>query len=121
AVRTGNTDALTSVTEQRDNVMASFVTIEHGLKPLRLKLADSRQLVSQLPEFRELTSLHREAGALVADLVASDRYALDALREAEAARQLVARALEQGESTLAAYRRVVIPSASGAALVDRKG
>src|SRR5262249_8454995 len=79
AARAGNTDALTTVTEQRDSVMASFVTIEHGLKPMRLKLAESRQLVSKLPEFRELTSLHREAGALVADLVASDRHALDAL------------------------------------------
>ena len=51
----------------------------------------------------------------------SDQESLEALKEAERARRFVARALEQGESTLAAYRRVVSPTLTGATLVNRKG
>jgi hypothetical protein len=46
---------------------------------------------------------------------------LQALRNAEHARRLAAQTLEQGESTLAAYRRVVTPALESATLVNRRG
>ncbi len=121
AARDGDATVLTQCTEQRDRVMASLVSVEHGLKPIRQVLTDARDLLAEVPEFREVAAQHRVAGDLVAGLVASDRDALEALKEAEHARQFAARGLEQGESTLAAYRRVVAPPTSGATLVDRKG
>jgi hypothetical protein len=54
-------------------------------------------------------------------IVVEDRAALDALKQAEQARRFAAQSLEQGESTLAAYRRVVAPNLPGASLVNRKG
>jgi hypothetical protein len=44
-----------------------------------------------------------------------------ALREAEIARRTASQAIEAGEHTLAAYRRVISPSVSGPSLVDRHG
>jgi hypothetical protein len=50
-----------------------------------------------------------------------DRESLESLKRPRLARSFAARTLEQGETTLAAYRRVVAPHVSGAALVNRKG
>jgi hypothetical protein len=50
-----------------------------------------------------------------------DEGSLEALKEAELARRVAAQALEQGESTLAAYRRVVTPTLKSATLVNRRG
>ena len=44
-----------------------------------------------------------------------------ALRDAEAARRLASQALEAGEHTLAAYRRVVSPDFTVPSLVDKRG
>ena len=44
-----------------------------------------------------------------------------ALREAEVARREATQAIEAGETTLNAYRRVINPSLSVPSLVDRRG
>jgi hypothetical protein len=44
-----------------------------------------------------------------------------ALRDAEAARRFAAQAIDAGETTLAAYRRVVAPPPASAAIVDERG
>lgn len=117
----GDLEGLALVTDERDQVMASIVTIEHEIKPIRLTLLERWQdLVGSL-EFRELAALHRVAAALVSTIVASDQDSLEALKAAELARRFAARTLEQGESTLAAYRKVVAPPLPGASIVDRKG
>lgn len=117
----GGLDALVSITEERDRLMAALVQIEHGLKPIRTKLADARALVGHAAEFREVAALHREAADLAEAILTSDRHSMDALNAAELARRSAARALEQGESTLAAYRRVVTPSLTSPTLVNRRG
>jgi hypothetical protein len=65
--------------------------------------------------------MHREAAALANAILAADRHSVEALHEAEHARRAAAQALEQGESTLAAYRRVVSPPLSSPALVNKRG
>ena len=50
-----------------------------------------------------------------------DRDSVEALKEAEQARRVAAQSIEQGESTLAAYRRVVSPGLTPATLVNRRG
>jgi len=117
----GDLQALHLVTDDRDRTMANLVRIEHELKPVRLMLLERHEEVRELSEFKELIALHREAAALVTAIVDYDHESLGALKDAELARRFAARALEQGENTLAAYRRVVSPPLTGASLVNRKG
>jgi hypothetical protein len=117
----GNLEALSLVSDQRDRVTAGLVRIEHELKPVRNMLLKHRPALDGLREFQEVAALHRSAAGLVERIVVEDRAALDALKQAEQARRFAAQSLEQGESTLAAYRRVVAPNLPGASLVNRKG
>jgi hypothetical protein len=117
----GPLDRLVPITEARERLMAALVQIEAGLKPVRLQLAESRDRLAGLEEFRELTRLHREAADLATAILSADRESVDALKRAELARRSAAQALEQGESTLAAYRRVVTPPLTSPALVDKRG
>ncbi len=107
--------------DTRDRVMANLVAVEHALKPVRVALAEHREALEHLPAYNQLAAHHREAAALVSSILATDAQSMDALREAEDARRFAAKSVEQGESTLAAYRRVVAPPLTGATLVDRKG
>ncbi len=117
----GDLEALAVVSDQRDRVMAGLVTIEHELKPIRMALLEFRKSLDEVAEFRDVAVLHREAAELVERIVTKDRESLDALKEAELARRFASQSLGQGESTLAAYRRVVAPPLSGANLVNKKG
>ncbi len=107
--------------DHRDRVMATLVTVEHELKGVRQQLLTFREYLTEMPAFQEIAALHRQAAELVADIVAVDRDSVQALKNAEQARHLAAQTLEQGESTLAAYRRVVKPTLASATLVNRKG
>jgi hypothetical protein len=112
-------DALTDIVDARDQVMTALVSLEATLRPLRLELRELRAPAFE-SELRELAVLHREAAALAEDILAADAHSLAALREAEMARRCAAESLEKGESTLAAYRRVVMPDVASATLVSRR-
>jgi len=114
-------DAYNAVADERDRLMSSLVAIEHQLRPLREILAGHREALRRLPAFPPVAALHREAGDLVARILASDSESLDALRAAELARRFAADAVERGEATLAAYRKVVAPDQNGARIVNRRG
>jgi hypothetical protein len=117
----GDLEALAALSDQRDGVMAGLVRIEHELKPVRMTLLQHRAELDDIAEFEEVAALHHSAATLIERIVSDDRTSLDALKQAEQARRFAAQALEQGESTLAAYRRVVAPPVSGASLLNRKG
>ena len=61
------------------------------------------------------------AAALVSRIISADQETMAALREAEVARREATQAIEAGETTLNAYRRVINPSLSVPSLVDRRG
>jgi hypothetical protein len=117
----GDFDALSALDDVRDGALASLVTIEHQLKPLRQRLFENRERLAGNAEFEAVVIAHREAAALVTTILVSDRTSLDALKDAELVRRTAAAAMEKGESTLAAYRRVIAPGASNATLVDTRG
>jgi len=117
----GDLAALAEVSDQRDRVMAGLVTIEHELKPIRMALLEGRKSLEGLNEFQEVAAMHREAAELVERIVTSDRVSLDALKEAELARRFASQTVNQGETTLNAYRRVVAPPIEGPNLFTRKG
>jgi hypothetical protein len=117
----GDYAALRRVHDARDAVMRSLVSVEHDLKPLRVRLAEARHALQRMPEFQSVASLHATAAEMVARIIASDQESLRALEEAERARRAAAAATEIGETTLQAYRRVIAPAASNATLVNRRG
>jgi hypothetical protein len=121
AATSGDSESLVEVTAARERVVAALLAIEAELRPLRLVIAAQKDQLEGDPHFSSVAALHRDAAARVASVLASDRESLDALRAGEAARRDAARAVEQGESTLAAYRRVVTPATVAATLVDRRG
>ena len=121
ASETDSTTDMQASLDHRDRVMATLVTVEHELKGVRQQLLKFREHLSDMPAFQEIVALHRQAAELVADIVAVDEDSVQALKNAEHARHLAAQTLEQGESTLAAYRRVVKPTLASATLVNRRG
>jgi hypothetical protein len=118
---TAEPDALARFSDERTRLLNAVVTLEHELKPLRHELAASAGRAARLPGFQAVVARHREAARLVNEIIAADQQTLAALRDAEAARRFAAQAIEAGETTLAAYRRVVAPPPSTAAIFDERG
>lgn len=120
---TGRHDAaqLGAIAERREVLMAGLLDLEAQLRPVRVTLARERRAAADLPAFADVVERHRQAEALVNDILERDRETARALTEAERARRLAAHALDTGEATLAAYRRVVAPAHGSTGLVDRRG
>ena len=121
AAATGEPAALRAIHDARDGIMRSLVSVEHELVPLRASLAEARQQLAGNREFQAVAALHAEAAQMVNRIIASDQQSMAALEQAELARRSAASAMEKGESTLQAYRRVIAPAAANAALVNRRG
>ncbi len=113
--------AFDHVADQRDDLMANLLTIEEGLRHVRQTLAAHREVASRLSGYEEVTERHRQAGALVNQILQIDQKSLASLADADLARRSAIASLERGEATLAAYRRVLAPPAATAKLVDRRG
>jgi len=114
-------DHLPRIADERDRLMAALVHLESQIAKSRRLLAEHRILAATLPGFDAVVTLHRTAGTIVTAIMSADRESMAALREAEIARRTASQAIEAGEHTLAAYRRVISPSVSGPSLVDRHG
>jgi hypothetical protein len=113
--------ALGQIADARDRIMRSLVTIEEGLRSVRQALVDHRQLATAIPGYEEVARRHREASALVSHILETDQQSMADLANAELARRSAVAGLERGETTLAAYRRVLSPPVSSAKLVDKIG
>jgi hypothetical protein len=113
--------AMRSISDERERVMTTLVSLEHDLQPVRATLAEQRERLQDSPTFRSVSTLHNQAAAMVSRILASDEESLRALQDAEHARRDAVNAMERGETTLQAYRRVVAPPSSNATLVDRRG
>ena len=117
---TQDLEALARLSDDRDRLTAALVAVEDPLSQVRDALSARRDEARAIPGYDDAVEVHRRATALAISILETDRASLDALTAAEAARRDSLRALEHGETTLAAYRRVMVaPPASG--LVDRRG
>jgi hypothetical protein len=121
ASRNHEIERLHQIADERVRLMTGLVKIEHEIRVARHVLAEHQDLASELPGFAEVVELHQKAGALVGRIISSDQETMTALREAEVARREATQAIEAGETTLNAYRRVINPSLSVPSLVDRRG
>ncbi|MFO7301717.1 MAG: hypothetical protein DIU54_004785 [Acidobacteriota bacterium] len=117
----GDFQAFHRVADRRDAIMQSLVTIEEGLRSIRQTLAAHRDVARQVDGYDAVVARHREATLLVGEILATDQQSMSALADAELARRSAIASLERGETTLAAYRRVLAPPAGHARLVDKIG
>ncbi len=109
-----------ALADDRDRVIASISSIEHGLTPLREVLTAAAPTGHGTARLNVIADLHLKARELLARIAASDRHTIELLMEARRARQGVEDA-GNGDATLHAYRRVVAPPLEGARIVDRRG
>ncbi len=107
--------------DTRDRLTGTLVTIDHQLRDMRTTLHESRQALSALPDYAVVGELRRTAADLVQRILATDRDSMKALADADLARKAVVASLERGETTLAAYRKVIAPPVSSATLLNRLG
>lgn len=114
-------EAFVGEADARERITRSLVTIEEGLRRVRRTLSDSRDEARKIDGFEEAATLHREAAGMVAKILAIDHESLKALADAELARRAVMASLQRGETTLAAYRKVLAPPVASAAFVNRRG
>jgi hypothetical protein len=114
-------ERLTAATEERGRLMAGVDSIEREIQPSRAVLADNHAAASELPGFDDVVALHRRADALVAGILAADQATIEAIRRTDTERRDTSHALDTGETTLAAYRRVIAPGNATPSLVDRRG
>lgn len=119
--RRGDFDAFGTAADARDGIMRSLVMIEEGLRGVRQSLTDHREVASKLPGFDEVAALHHQAAEMVGAILSTDQESLAALADAELARRSAFANLERGETTLAAYRRVLAPPVASATLLNRRG
>jgi hypothetical protein len=114
-------DRFKIVSDERDRLTRSLLAIEHGLAEHRDRLASLRDEVASIPVYGSILALRQASTDLVNEILACDREAMKVLADAEVARRAALASLERGETTLAAYRRVLAPPVTAAGLVDRRG
>ena len=119
--KTGDLSRFRDVSDRRDALMRSLVEVEEGLKSVRAELGETAEAMSSIPGYAELAARHRDASHTIGRILSIDRQSMGALADAELARRTALASLERGESTLAAYRRVLAPPLEHAKLVDRIG
>ena len=107
--------------DQRDRLTGTLVAIDQQLRAMRETLHNSRHALSALPDYKIVGEMRRTAADLVQRILATDRDSMKALSDAELARKAVVASLERGETTLAAYRKVIAPPVSSATLLNRRG
>jgi hypothetical protein len=120
-LQAGDLPALPALVEARDRVMSALSAIEDRLRPVREAIVQRIEDARRLPGFDALVRLHREAEGLVTAIQLADGAILRDLETAGVARREAAQALETGEATLAAYRKVLAPAPGSATIVDRHG
>ena len=114
-------ERLAAESDERDRLTATLVTVEQGLRAMRDSLAAARSRLARLPAYADVLRLRSAAAERVGRILAADRLSLKALADADLARRAAVASLERGETTLAAYRKVLAPPVSSASLVNRHG
>ncbi|MCC7416263.1 MAG: hypothetical protein IT176_03910 [Acidobacteria bacterium] len=114
-------ERLAAASDERDRLTRCLVGIEQGLSQVRETLRQFQHVVVAHDVFRHVAALRETAADLVARILATDRESMKALADAELARRTALASLERGETTLAAYRKILTPPVSSAGLLSRRG
>ena len=114
-------DRFQAVSSERDRLTRALLDIESGLADTRLRVMPVLESDALDPGHLEVLTLCRRSDALVADILRCDREAMKTLADAEVARRAALNSLEKGETTLAAYRRVLTTTETHAGMLDQRG
>ena len=113
-------DALRRAADEREALMSGLMAIEQEIHVIREQLSRGRRAARRVPGFTHVAGLHENVARIVKEVLETDRDSIRALEQVVASRRVAAQALEQAESTLAAYGRMTTPPAA-ATLVNRRG
>ena len=114
-------DRFKVVSDERDRLTRTLLAVEQGLAEQRESLVTLREQAQGIPVYGTILALRQASTDLVNEILGCDREAMKVLADAEMARRAAMASLERGETTLAAYRKVLAPPVSNAGLVDRRG
>lgn len=114
-------EQLSADSDDRDRVTRGLVALETDLTDIRHRLSAVRTRAAALPDYAGIVEMRQQAAALVSRVLSIDQDSLRSLADAEMARRAAMTSLEKGETTLAAYRKVLTPPVEHAALLDRRG
>jgi hypothetical protein len=117
--RASDVEGVQRLVDERDSLMSGVMAIEHEVRGLREQLSAERDAVRRLPGFAHVAKLHGQAEAIVKEILDTDRDSIRAMEQIVLSRRAAAQSVEQGATTLAAYRRLVAPPT--ATLVNRRG
>jgi len=116
-----NFAALAADSDTRDRLTGAIVAIEPGMREVRAALAAEHVSLQGMPDYEEVLALRQVAADLVASILETDKASMQALADAELARKAAMVGLETGETTLAAYRRVLSPPVGAASVLNLRG
>jgi hypothetical protein len=113
-------DAVQRAADERETLMSGLMAVEQQIRGSREELMRAGDEVRRLPGFSHVVALHETVAGIVKGILETDGDSIRALEQIVEARRIAVQVAEQGESTLAAYGRVIaFPPA--ATLVDRRG
>ena len=116
-----NFGALATDSDTRDRLTGALVAIEPGMRDIRTALAESKASLHGQPDYDDVLALRQIAADLVAEILETDKASMQALADAELARRAAMAGLDTGETTLAAYRRVLSPPVGSASVLNLRG
>ncbi|MEO5821995.1 MAG: hypothetical protein ABIT71_15945 [Vicinamibacteraceae bacterium] len=106
---------------RRAALMHDLAAVEARIAPLHDRLRTELERASSTPGYAAVEARRQEAQALIHRLMAEDRKFLTDLETSLVSRRREAHDLETGNATLAAYRRVVVPTVASAGIFDQRG
>lgn len=113
--------ALAADSDARDRLTGALVAIEPGMREVRTALAEVKLDLKDRPDYAEVLALRQVAADLVTGILDTDQASMQALADAELARRAAMAGVETGETTLAAYRRVLSPPVGSASVLNLRG
>ena len=114
-------DRFATVSAERDRLTRALLDVESQLGETRLLVMPVLEAEPETAAHAEVLELCGRSSALVTEILRCDREAMKLLADAEVARRAALNSLETGETTLAAYRRVLSPSETHAGILDQRG
>jgi hypothetical protein len=112
---------LGALATRRAAVMHELAAVEARMAPLRDRLRSDPERALRTPGYGAAEARREEARTLIHRLLAADRTLLTDLETLLASRRQESHDLDTGNATLAAYRRVVVPTVDSAGLFDQRG
>jgi hypothetical protein len=112
---------LGSLATRRAAVMHELAAVEARIAPLLDRLRTDLERALRTPGYDAAEARRQETRTAIFRLMAADRKFLTDLEASLDVRRREAHALDTGNATLAAYRRVVVPAVASAGLVDQRG